>query len=56
MSDKNTTVVRSGGCLGNILALALSFYINKSVGWALLHGVFGYFYIVYAILTGQVFK
>lgn len=56
MAETKVVVTRSAGYLGNVLALALSYYINKSVGWALIHFIFGYFYIAYAILTGQVFK
>lgn len=57
MSDTNSSTSSVGCCgFGNVAALCLSYYLNHSVGWALLHCVFGYFYIIYAVLTGQVFK
>ena len=55
MSDSKSS---SGGCLGlgSVMAICLSYYLHHSVGWALVHGLFGYLYIAYAVLTGQVFK
>lgn len=55
MSDKKTKIVIKQSFPLGLAAIALSYYINKSILWALLHGIFGGFYIVYAILTGQVF-
>ena len=37
--------------LGTILAAVLSWALNHSVGWAILHFVFGWLYIVYAVIT-----
>lgn len=28
---------------GAALAIAISFTVNKSIGWAILHGLFGWF-------------
>ena len=32
---------------GSALAMAVSFNVNHSLGWAILHGLFGWFYIIY---------
>lgn len=32
---------------GAALAMAISFNINKSIGWAILHGIFSWFYVIY---------
>ena len=36
-----------GISLGTILAIVISFNVNKSILWAIIHGFFGWFYIVY---------
>ena len=40
-------IVYSGIGLGEIIAVVLSYSINKSIGWAILHGIFGWFYVIY---------
>ena len=32
---------------GSALAMAVSFNVNHSLGWAILHGLFGWFYVIY---------
>lgn len=39
--------VRSGIGLGNVLAIAISWPLNHSVLWAILHAIFGWFYAIY---------
>ncbi|ADE30152.1 hypothetical protein MA5_00010 [Rickettsia prowazekii str. GvV257] len=39
-----------GLSLGTILAIVISFNANKSILWAIIHGFFGWFYIVYYLL------
>lgn len=34
--------------IGSLLAVCISVMINKSFWWALLHGIFGWFYVLYA--------
>ena len=36
-----------GASFGSALAIAVSFSINKSIGWAILHGLFSWFYVIY---------
>lgn len=47
----------SGGCgctigFGNAVAIVISWSVNKSVLWVILHGVFGWFYVIYYVLGG----
>jgi hypothetical protein len=32
---------------GNALAIAISFFYNQSIMWAIFHGVCGWFYVAY---------
>jgi len=32
---------------GSALAMAVSFNINQSLGWAIVHGLFSWFYVIY---------
>ena len=32
---------------GSALAMAVSFNVNHSLGWAMLHGLFGWLYVIY---------
>jgi len=38
------------GILGITIAAILSFSVNNSIFWAIIHGIFGWFYIVYYVL------
>lgn len=33
--------------LGTIIAVVVSYSVNKSIGWAIIHGFFGWLYIIY---------
>ena len=41
---------RSGITLGSALAIAISWSVNKSILWAIIHGLFSWFYVVYYAL------
>lgn len=41
------TTVRTGIIPGGIIAAALSFALNKSIFWAILHYLCGYVYVLY---------
>jgi len=43
-------VVRQGVGFGSALAIVMSWTANKSILWAILHGVFSWFYVVYYAL------
>jgi hypothetical protein len=40
-------IVRSGIGFGTALAIAISWSVNKSILWAILHGIFSWFYVIY---------
>ena len=42
---------RAGISFGSALAIAISWSANKSILWAILHGVFSWLYVVYYALT-----
>jgi len=49
MDDKNVNV--SGGIgLGSIVAVIISVLKWKHVGWAILHGLLGWIYVVYFLI------
>ena len=37
--------------LGTIIAVVVSWSRNKSILWAIIHGILGWFYVIYAILV-----
>ncbi len=45
------TVVKSGFGFGSALAMVISYTAYKSVLWAIIHGVFSWFYVAYFLLT-----
>jgi prolipoprotein diacylglyceryltransferase len=36
---------------GSILAMIISWSVNKSILWAMLHGIFSWFYVIYYALV-----
>ena len=50
MSSKHE-VARAGISFGTALAITISWSVNRSLLWAGLHGIFGWFYVVYYALT-----
>lgn len=42
--------MRSGIGIGTIIAVILSWSVNKSILWAVIHGICGWFYIIYYLL------
>jgi hypothetical protein len=44
-------VVKSGVGFGSALAMVISYSAYKSVLWAIIHGIFGWFYVGYFLLT-----
>lgn len=43
--------MKSGIGLGSILAIIISWSLNHSVLWAILHGLFGWLYVIYYVLA-----
>jgi len=46
MAD-STNYVALGSSFGSALAIAISWSVNKSILWAILHGLFSWFYVIY---------
>lgn len=44
------TIIQYGISFGTALAIAISFNQNRSVIWAIIHGFFSWFYIIYFML------
>lgn len=44
-------IVRSGISFGTALAIAISYTTHKHILWAMIHGCFSWFYVVYFALT-----
>ena len=51
MANQSTTVVRHGISFGSALAMVLSYTKWHSILWAIIHGIFGWFYVIYFALT-----
>ena len=47
MSKHTTQIGWQGVSFGSALAMVISFTVNKSIGWAILHGLFSWFYVLY---------
>ena len=41
----------TGISLGNAIAVTISWSLYKSILWAILHGIFGWFYVIYYAFT-----
>ena len=44
-------VVSSGITFGSALAITISWSINKSVFWAIVHGIFSWLYVIYYLIV-----
>lgn len=44
-------IVQSGVSLGSVLAVVTSWQRNRSILWAILAGIFSWFYVIYFALT-----
>ncbi len=42
--------VEKGVTFGSVLAMVISFATWKSVGWAIIHGLMGWFYVIYFMI------
>ncbi len=52
-SRRSTRVVTAGIGFGTALAITISWSVNHSVIWAIIHGVFSWFYVIYWCLFGE---
>ncbi len=43
-------IIRNGISFGSVLAIVISWSVNKSVLWAIFHGIIGWIYILYYVI------
>jgi hypothetical protein len=48
--------VAPGVGLGTIIAVVVSWTRNKSILWAIIHGILGWLYVIYALLVPRKHK
>ena len=46
-SSQVGNTVKAGISFGSALAIAISYTNNHSILWAILHGIFSWFYVIY---------
>lgn len=46
-----TEAARAGIGFGSALAIAISWSVNKSILWAIAHGLLSWFYVIYYAIT-----
>jgi hypothetical protein len=49
--SKTREAARAGVTMGSALAIAISWSINKSILWAIVHGFLSWIYVIYYALT-----
>lgn len=47
---ENMNTSSAGIGLGSVLAIIISWSLNHSILWAIIHGLFGWFYVIYYVL------
>jgi len=45
--------IAPGVGLGTIIAVVISWSRNKSILWAIIHGILGWLYVIYALIVGK---
>ena len=43
-------IIRNGISFGSVLAIVMSWTLNKSILWAIIHGVLGWIYVLYYLI------
>ncbi|MCB1044145.1 MAG: hypothetical protein KDC35_14475 [Acidobacteria bacterium] len=59
MSSKDKKRMKGGKeaiGFGSVLAMIMSWSANKAIGWAILHGIFSWFYVIYYLFTHHDWK
>jgi hypothetical protein len=52
-SQPTTIITQSGVGLGSVIAVVCSWHRNRSILWAILAGIFSWFYVIYFGMTRQ---
>jgi hypothetical protein len=51
VSGPRDAAAQAGIGLGSAIAVAISWSLNQSILWAIIHGLFGWFYVIYYAVT-----
>mgnify|MGYP001026651200 FL=1 len=51
MSGARDTATQAGIGLGSAIAVAISWSLHQSIVWAIIHGFFGWFYVIWHAFT-----
>lgn len=51
MSGARDTATQAGIGLGSAIAVAISWSLHQSIIWAIIHGFFGWFYVIWHAFT-----
>ncbi|TXH65957.1 MAG: hypothetical protein E6Q88_13055 [Lysobacteraceae bacterium] len=51
LKEHSGQVVRAGISFGSALAIVISWTANKSLLWAIVHGILSWFYVIYYALV-----
>ncbi len=51
MNGSTGSAAKAGVSLGSAIAVAISWSINKSIFWAIVHGVLSWLYVIYFAAT-----
>ena len=50
IKDYKSEFVKTGISFGTALSMVISYTANKSIGWAIFHGLLSWIYVIYAAL------
>jgi len=51
VSSTRVEVTRAGVSFGSALAIAISWSVNQSVLWAIIHGILSWIYVIYYVIV-----
>ncbi len=51
MNERGGSAAKAGIGLGTAIAVAISWSVNKSIVWAIIHGVLSWLYVIYFAVT-----
>jgi hypothetical protein len=49
--ERSASVVKTGVSFGSALAIVISWSVHHSILWAIIHGIFSWFYVLYYAIT-----
>jgi hypothetical protein len=53
MESTQRAVIENGVGLGTVIAVVVSWHRNRSILWAILHGILSWIYVIYFALTAE---